>query len=114
MESNNKEIILNLNEKLSLKKRLEKEKQEKEKYLSDLMKRNEELGKINKNYIEYHKFLHNELQEARGNIRVYCRIRPKLNKEKIEDNTPDNYIEFPNNNTVIINGPTVTYSFIYS
>jgi kinesin family protein C1 len=107
LETVNKDIISNLNEKLAVKRKLEQEKQEKQNYINSLIKRNDELQKINKNYIEYHKFLHNELQEARGNIRVYCRIRPKLSKEKVEDNTPENYIEFPNNNTVVINGPTV-------
>ena len=83
------------------------EKLEKQQQIIDRIKRNEELGKINKNYIEYHRFLHNELQEARGNIRVYCRIRPKLSKEKLEDTTPENYIEFPNSGSILLNGPSV-------
>ena len=49
-------------------------------------------------------FLNNEFQESKGNIRVFCRVRPKIEKEIKDDNTPSNYIEVPNSNTIIING----------
>ena len=52
-----------------------------------MRKRNEDLEKINANYIDHLKIIHNELLENKGNIRVFCRVRPLLNKEvqKIEE-----------------------------
>lgn len=39
------------------------------------------IEKINLKYIEYLKVIHNELLENKGNIRVFCRVRPLLKKE---------------------------------
>ncbi|KAG5289023.1 kinesin motor domain-containing protein [Histoplasma ohiense] len=36
--------------------------------------------------------LHNQVQELKGNIRVFCRVRPLLNNESVEDSAR---IEFP-------------------
>ena len=75
-----------------------------------------QLEKINSNYIGEIRFLHNELLENKGNIRVFCRVRPYLSKEeefleeikKNKDNKyllEGNYIEFIGNDKLIINGP---------
>jgi len=63
-----------------------------------------DLGIIHTNHYDYMSFLNNEFQESKGNIRVFCRVRPKIEKEIKDDNTPSNYIEVPNSNTIIING----------
>lgn len=39
----------------------------------------EEFDEWNKNvYYFYKKHLHNQIQELKGNIRVFCRVRPPL------------------------------------
>lgn len=54
-------------------------------------------------YVEYIRSMHNELQESKGNIRVFCRVRPLVNKEVKTEGY--DYIEYPNNSTIILNGP---------
>jgi kinesin family protein C1 len=41
--------------------------------------------------------LHNTIQELKGNIRVFCRMRPLLGDEEVESSsdTPSNQISFP-------------------
>lgn len=100
-----------------------KKKQELTKEKSDLIKMIEkekrkqvELERVNSNYIEELRFLHNELLENKGNIRVFCRVRPLLNKEIIKVEEMKNnketkelfdnkYIEYIGNEKLIINGP---------
>jgi len=45
------------------------------------------------------KFYHNNRQELKGNIRVFCRVRPILDKEK-EENIEGEYIRFDGKNTI--------------
>jgi len=49
---------------------------------------------------EQRRFLHNEIQELKGNIRVFCRVRPVLESEKEklngDDSTP--HIVYPKDN----------------
>lgn len=65
----------------------------------------EELNQINKDYTDYIRFLHNEYQEAKGNIRVFCRVRPLLQKENFEQNNSFKYIEYLSQNSFVINHP---------
>lgn len=76
-----------------------------EKKIIEGKERIKDIAIINENYHDYLRVIHNELQEAKGNIRVFCRVRPKIGKEIKEESTISNYIEIPNQNTIIINGP---------
>lgn len=83
-EDLNKEILLRDN---ALKTKSE---------FSDILRRDTErlldLQKVNSNYIDYLKNIHNELLENKGNIRVFCRVRPILDKEmeKLKDTLSQN------------------------
>lgn len=52
------------------------------------------------------KNLHNEYLELKGNIRVFCRVKPILPKEAKDDTNIEKYIEFVDIKTMIIYGPT--------
>jgi kinesin family protein C1 len=60
-----------LNQQAEVKKRIE-----------DSKRQCSEVEKANSNYIDYLKLIHNQLLENKGNIRVFCRVRPLLSKEK--------------------------------
>ncbi|ORX64689.1 kinesin-domain-containing protein, partial [Anaeromyces robustus] len=49
---------------------------------------------------EQRRFLHNEIQELKGNIRVFCRVRPVLQSEKEKSNGEDltQHIVYPKDN----------------
>lgn len=47
------------------------------------------------------KFYHNNRQELKGNIRVFCRVRPILEKEK-EDNTEGEYMRLDEKNKITL------------
>lgn len=55
-------------------------------------------------YVEVNKYYHNLLQELKGNIRVFCRVRPPINDEikEIQKYETD-YILYPNDNTIVLN-----------
>ncbi len=49
---------------------------------------------------------HNEYQEIKGNIRVFCRVKPILQKDQKDDtNKLEEYIQFKGTTNLIINGP---------
>jgi kinesin family protein C1 len=47
----------------------------------------DELEHKNLEHERIRKYLHNEIQELKGNIRVFCRVRPLLKGESISDET---------------------------
>lgn len=51
------------------------------------------------------KFLNNELQELKGNIRVYCRIRPFLDSEPEEERS-QTMLKINSLNSIDLNVPT--------
>ena len=54
----------------------------------------EEMNERNKNvYYFYKKYLHNQVQELKGNIRVFCRVRPVLKGEEPEEE--EEFLTFP-------------------
>ena len=62
----------------------------------------DELTRIDSEYIDYIRMLHNDYQESKGNIRVFCRVRPPLEKESTQERAT---IEYPNYNSIILHGP---------
>lgn len=61
------------------------------------------------------RFLHNKLQELKGNIRVFCRIRPvDFNSELIDIDYPDNELNDDANQELIISkaGQESSYSLV--
>lgn len=57
-------------------------------------------------FCEILKKKHNKYQELKGNIRVFCRVKPILPKEQKDDTTKlEDYITFQNRCSLIINGP---------
>ncbi|KAK6986889.1 carboxy-terminal kinesin 2-like isoform X2 [Biomphalaria glabrata] len=46
--------------------------------------------------------LHNTIQELKGNIRVFCRVRPLLGEEQLGNNGIINHINFPDMDSKII------------
>jgi kinesin family member C1 len=96
-------VTLELEDKIKLKQFKENEFSTKDKILEETKERVIDVNRINTEYIDYLRLVHNDLQESKGNIRVFCRVRPPLPKEE-KENT-QNYIEFPNFNTIILNGP---------
>jgi kinesin family protein C1 len=81
---------------------------EKEKLYEETKRRITDVTRINTGYIDYLRMIHNDLQETKGNIRVFCRVRPPLAREIQNENLINNfnnYIEFANYNTIILNGP---------
>jgi len=55
-------------------------------------------------YVEVNKYYHNLLQELKGNIRVFCRVRPSINNEIKEiENYETDYITYPNDNSIVLN-----------
>ena len=61
---------------------------------------------VNCNVAEHLRYLNNYLQEIKGNIRVYCRVRPFLAKE-VKSQTA-NYIDIPNDSTLSMTLQTKT------
>jgi kinesin family protein C1 len=57
------------------------------------------LTRINLEFVEGLRFIHNEFQEAKGNIRVFCRVR----KDSNINNNKYRYIEYPSFNTIELN-----------
>jgi kinesin family protein C1 len=111
-------FTLELSDKINLKKMKHKELEEKEENLNFTKSRIANLNRINEEYVDHLRMIHNDLQECKGNIRVFCRVRPPLPKEEAngvlssnmissQSNTlpSSTYIEFPNYNTIILNGP---------
>lgn len=49
------------------------------------------------------KKIYNELQDLRGNIRVFCRVRPLSQEER--ENGEVSIISFPEEDTLVINNP---------
>ena len=95
-------------DKIKLKMFKENEMSNKEKAHEETQVRVMDVHRINTEYIDYLRMIHNDLQESKGNIRVFCRVRPPLQKELKEENANhNNFIEFPNFNTIVLNGPTV-------
>lgn len=80
------------------------EKEKKEKDLANLELRISNLASINIEYVDYLRYIHNELQESKGNIRVFCRVRPLIGKENDLNNNSHTYIEYPNSSTIVLNG----------
>lgn len=66
------------------------------------LKEQEEKKKIDISNIEHLRMLHNIYLEAKGNIRVFCRVRPPLQSESRAERTK---IDFPDENTIILHGP---------
>jgi kinesin family protein C1 len=117
---NLEENLMKLNQRLNIinadyesifrnKKEKEEEIKEFERKCVEYDKRLIRLCNINYKSIDENRFYHNELQEAKGNIRVYCRLRPKLAKEQDEVSNDHCFIkdliEIPNENTIVVNGP---------
>lgn len=96
---------IELEDKIKLKLYKQKELDNKEKELDQTKTRIIDIQRINNEYIDYLRTIHNDLQECKGNIRVFCRVRPLLSKEIKEEMNNGNYIEFPNYNTIVLNGP---------
>lgn len=96
-------VTIELEDKIKLKQFKENEFLTKDKILEETRERVVDVNRINTEYIDYLRLIHNDLQESKGNIRVFCRVRPSLPKEEKENS--QNYIEFPNYNTIILNGP---------
>lgn len=89
------DIAYNSNlDKLNYYKSLEIKNKELIQAIENEKQRHVNLEKCKKLYVEHIKFLHNELLENKGNIRVFCRVRPYLPKEslfiqKVLENTVD-------------------------
>ena len=99
-------VALELDDKLKLKIFKQNEFSNKERTYLETKSRIIDTNRINAEYIDNLRLIHNDLQESKGNIRVFCRVRPPLSKElKEENNASNNYIEFPNYNTIVLNGP---------
>jgi len=109
MKKGYEEFNKHMCEKISLKKRLNEK-------LSNLKSLNEKfqlkfkiLEEKENVFFEFLKKKHNQYQEAKGNIRVFCRVKPilskELNKEDSQKINIDDYLQFKNNSTFIIHGP---------
>ena len=86
---------------------LQKAREERNDLETDYIKLNDKII-LNQNvplsYVEVNKFYHNLLQELKGNIRVFCRVRPPLHHETKEiENYENDYILYPNDNTIVLN-----------
>ena len=54
-------------------------------------------------YVEANKYYHNILQKLKGEIRVFCRVRPPLQNESKEiEKYETEYILYPNENTIVL------------
>eukprot|EP00026_Physarum_polycephalum_P003420 Phypoly_transcript_03431.p1 GENE.Phypoly_transcript_03431~~Phypoly_transcript_03431.p1 ORF type:complete len:769 (+),score=259.97 Phypoly_transcript_03431:195-2309(+) len=62
----------------------------------------EAIKKYKKEVVKNRK-LYNEIQELKGNIRVYCRVRPLSNDELARND--DNVVSFPEENVMLVNNP---------
>lgn len=93
---------LELNEKIKLKQQKQNELNNINAQIEQTKKEIEELSKIDNDYIDYLRMLHNDYQESKGNIRVFCRVRPPLIKEA---NNEQAIIEYPSYNSIILHGP---------
>lgn len=98
---------IELDDKIKLKLYKQNELNNREKELEETKLRIGDLQRINSEYIDYLRMIHNDLQESKGNIRVFCRVRPMIAKELKEEPNNLNYIEFPNYNTIVLNGPVM-------
>ena len=96
---------MELDEKIKLLQFKKNELRKKQDNISNNYHKIEEITQINKDYTDYLRFLHNEYQEAKGNIRVFCRVRPFLQKEQTEYNLNFKYIEYICQNSILINHP---------
>lgn len=90
---------LELEEKIKMKMFRQNELANKEQEYNLTKQRILDVGRINEEYLEYLRMLHNDLQERKGNIRVFCRVR----KDDAAENA--SYIEYLNYNTIVLNGP---------
>ena len=93
---------LELNEKIKLKQQKQNELNNINAQIEQTKKEIEELSEIDNDYIDYLRMLHNDYQESKGNIRVFCRVRPPLVKEA---NNEQAIIEYPSYNSIILHGP---------
>ena len=59
------------------------------------------------------KKLNNELQELKGNIRVYCRVRPSKTKDSVITVTSDNTLKLTLSKTNVIDEGIETYDHAY-
>ncbi|AJP42264.1 Kar3p [Saccharomyces cerevisiae YJM1078] len=93
-----------LRDEVALKQKTNLETLEKIKELEEYIKDTElgmkELNEILIKEETVRRTLHNELQELRGNIRVYCRIRPALKNLENSDTSLINVNEFDDNSGV--------------
>ena len=98
---------IELEDKIKLKLYKQNEFNNKEKELEETKNRTADIQRINNEYIDYLRLIHNDLQESKGNIRVFCRVRPLLVKESKEEHNNANFIEFPSYNSILLNGPVM-------
>lgn len=95
-------VSLELEEKVKQKQNKENEHELINKKCEEAKKQIEVLTKIDSDYIDYLRMLHNDYQESKGNIRVFCRVRPPLAKETNQECA---MIEYVNYNTMLMYGP---------
>ncbi|XP_011502046.1 PREDICTED: protein claret segregational [Ceratosolen solmsi marchali] len=81
------------NEIMQLKNKLEIQEKSSTNRISELETLNEDLGALVQNMDKERRVLHNAIQELKGNIRVFCRVRPKLSKEAIKNTCAINYLD---------------------
>jgi kinesin family protein C1 len=64
--------------------------------IEETVTRTQDLGRITREYTEYLRYLHNDYQETKGNIRVFCRVR----KDPYVSHNKYKYVEYPHYNTI--------------
>lgn len=73
-----------------------------EKNISELIQKTKQKNKQKENIENYLPYLNNHFLEVKGNIRVFCRVRRKLDCEQKEEEAK---IEFEDRHTLTIHGP---------
>uniref|UniRef100_A0A383VU44 Kinesin motor domain-containing protein n=1 Tax=Tetradesmus obliquus TaxID=3088 RepID=A0A383VU44_TETOB len=87
-----------LEELRELKKDIERKEKQQAAIIENQAKRLEELDRLYREEVVARKRAHNALQDAKGKIRVYCRVRPMLEFEAAKSQTPA--VSMPNELTV--------------
>ncbi|XP_014229310.1 protein claret segregational [Trichogramma pretiosum] len=81
------------NEIAQLKEELEEHKKSSTKEINELTAKNNDLSDLVMDLDKDRRALHNAIQELKGNIRVFCRIRPKIPKEASKNLCTINYLD---------------------